>query len=407
MNAQAKKATIPLLANYTPHSRFAEAYRNLRTNIQFAVIDKQFKSLLITSAGTGEGKTSTVANLAHTIAQTNKSVLMLDADMRRPSLSKNFTINEKSGITGLLSGLFGNIPLDGQLADITVGDLFRLLGFQNKTGVLNLSSADQEVELFFLKGELADLNWKTRPPEKRLATVLVKENLLSQEYADLVINRQKDTGQRIGYIIFNMGLVKKEVLSGSLKIHIIEALQVALQMKSGSFRFRDLYESDIDVSTDELVDLEQLYRQTVAGREKLDYIEAGIREAVEEVDENLYLLPTGPIPPNPSELLGSARMAFLLEQLQNMYDVIIIDSPPLLPASDALLIAPLVHGVVLVVKAGYMNREMVAKAVNQLEMTGTKILGVALNNVNVKKEGYSSYYRKYYGEYYGEQSSKT
>jgi capsular exopolysaccharide synthesis family protein len=407
MSDQAKNTSIPLLSNYTPHSRFAEAYRSLRTNIQFAAIDKQFKSLLVTSAGPGEGKTSTVANLAHTMAQTNKSVLMLDADMRRPSLSKNYTLNEKSGITGLLSGLFGDIPLDGQLADITLGDLFRLLGFLKKTGILNLSSADQEVELFFLKGELADLNWKTRPPEKKLATVLVKDNLLSQEHADLVINRQKDTGQRIGYIIFNMGLIKKEILSGALNIHIIEALQVALQLNSGSFRFRELYESDIDVSTDKLVDLPQLFRQTVAGREKLTYIEAGIRDAVEAVGDNLYLLPTGPIPPNPSEILGSARMAFLLEHLQNMYDVIIIDSPPLLPASDALLIAPLVHGVVLVVKAGYMNREMVAKAVSQLNMTGTKILGVVLNDVNIKKEGYSNYYRKYYGEYYGEQSSKT
>ena len=405
--AQPPKNTIPLLSNYTPHSRFAEAYRNLRTNIQFAAIDKQFKSLLVTSAGIGEGKTSTVANLANTIAQTNKSVLMVDADMRRPSLSKNFTQNDKSGITGLLANLFGDIPVDGQLADITVGDLFQLLGFQKKTGVLNLSSADQEVELFFLKGELADLNWKTRPAEKKFATVLVKENLLSQEHADMVINRQRDTGQRIGYIIFNMGLVKKEILTGALNIHIIEALQVALQQKSGSFRFQDLYERDIDISTDKLVNLPQLYRQTVSGREELTYIDAGIREAVEAVDDNLYLLPTGPIPPNPSEILGSDRMAFLLEHLQNMFDVIIIDTPPLLPASDALLIAPLVHGVVFVVKAGYMNREMVVKAVNQLDMTGTKILGVVLNNVNVKKEGYYNYYRKYYSEYYGEQSSKT
>ena len=407
MTPKQKKTTIPLLANYTPHSRFAEAYRNLRTNIQFAAINKQFKSLLVTSAGPGEGKTSTVANLAHTMAQTNKSVLMLDADMRRPSLSKNFTQHEKSGITGLLSGLLGDIPTEGQLVDITVGDLFRLFGFQEKTGILNLNSADQEVELFFLKGVLTDLNWKTSPAEKKLAAVLVKENLLSQEHADMVINRQRDTGQRIGYIIFNMGLVKKEILTGALNIHIIEALRVALQQKSGSFRFQELYESDIDLSTDKLVDLPQLYRQAVSGREELPYIDAGIREAVEAVDDNLYLLPTGPIPPNPSEILGSARMEFLLEHLQNMFDVVIIDTPPLLPASDALLIAPLVHGVVLVVKAGYMNREMVAKAVSQLDMTGTKILGVVLNDVNIRKEGYYNYYRKYYGEYYGEQSSKT
>ena len=82
-------------------------------------------------------------------------------------------------------------------------------------------------------------------------------------------------------------------------------------------------------------------------------------------------------------------------------------TPPILPASDALLVAPLVGGIVFVVKAGHMNRQMVAKAVEQLKLTGAKILGVVLNDVNIRKEGYSSYYNKYYGEYYGEQASKT
>ena len=393
------------MSNYTPHSRFAEAYRTLRANIQFAAIDKQFKSLLVTSAGSGEGKTSTVANLAHTMAQTGKSVLMLDADMRRPNLSKNFLHSEKGGITGLLSNLFGTLPGEGKLEEITIGDITKLLGFQEKTGILSLRSANQEVELIFLKGELSDLMWKNRPDEKKFANVLISENLLSQDHARLALNRQKDTGQRIGYIIYNMGLMDKDILIGSLNIHIIEALQVAVNMRTGSFRFEDLQENDIDLSTAKLVDLPQLYRQTISGREELAYIEKGIRDAVETVGDNLYLLPTGPIPPNPSEILGSARMKFLLEHLQHLFDVVIVDTPPILPASDALLVASLVHGVVLVVKAGYMNREMIAKTVEQLNTTGTKILGVILNDVNIKKEGYYNYYRKYYGEYYGEQSS--
>ena len=89
-----------------------------------------------------------------------------------------------------------------------------------------------------------------------------------------------------------------------------------------------------------------------------------------------------------------------------MFDVVIIDTPPILPASDGLIISPQVDGIVLVVKAGHMNREMVGKAVEQLNTTGTKILGVVLNDVNIRKEGYYNYYRKYYGEYYGEQASK-
>ena len=407
MTSKSNKQTIPLLSSYTPHSRFAESYRTLRANIQFAAIDKQFKSLLVTSAGTGEGKTTTVANLAHTIAQTGKSVLMIDADMRRPGLTKSLSKNDKSGITGLLSNLFGAFPVDGQLDEITLGDMTRLLGFQKKTGVLSLRSTDQEVDLLFLKGELSDLIWRTRPEEKKLTNVLISDNLLSPDHVALALSRQKDTGQRIGYVLYNMGLVKKDILVGALNIHIIEALQVAVNMRSGSFRFQDLYERDIDLSTSTLVDFPQLCRQTISDRKGLVYIEAGIRETLDTVDENLFLLPTGPIPPNPSELLGSARMAFLLEHLQQMFDVVIIDTPPILPASDALLIAPLVSGIILVVKAGHMNREMVGKAQAQLNTTGTKILGVILNDVNIRKEGYYKYYQKYYGEYYGEQASKT
>jgi Mrp family chromosome partitioning ATPase len=97
-------------------------------------------------------------------------------------------------------------------------------------------------------------------------------------------------------------------------------------------------------------------------------------------------------------------MAFLLGHLQKMFDVIIIDSPPILPASDALLISPHADGVILVVKEGLLNREVVQKAVEQLNLAQANILGVVLNDVDVKKQGYSSYYHKYYSEYYGEKA---
>ena len=76
-----------LLVNYSSKSRYAESYRTLRTNIHFSMMEKGLHSLIITSSLPGEGKTNTVANLAYTIAQTGKSVLMVDADLRKPGLS--------------------------------------------------------------------------------------------------------------------------------------------------------------------------------------------------------------------------------------------------------------------------------------------------------------------------------
>jgi Mrp family chromosome partitioning ATPase len=403
--AQPQKNTIPLLSNYTPHSLFAEAYRTLRTNIQFSVMDKKFKTLLVTSAGAGEGKTSTVANLAYTISQTGKKVLMFDADMRRPTLSKNIADTESPGITGLLANFFGTMDNEGDLGGIGVGDLTRLISFQKKTGLLTMTSMQETLEVFFLNGSMADIYWQSRPQEKELVNVLVMEELLSAEQANLIKSRQKDTGQRVEYIIANMGLIKNEVRQGAFNIYIIEALQILYSLRQGSFLFNELSDSSLELNIGDLVDFPALLKQAYPGREELPYLQSKIDDVIKKVADNLYLLPSGPLPPNPSEILGSTRMAFLLGHLQKMFDVIIIDSPPILPASDALLISPHADGVLLVVKEGLLNREVVQKAVEQLNLAQANILGVVLNDVDVKKQGYSSYYHKYYSEYYGEKMS--
>ena len=118
--------------------------------------------------------------------------------------------------------------------------------------------------------------------------------------------------------------------------------------------------------------------------------------------KNLFLLPGGKLPPNPSELLASERMSFLLSNLKKKFDVLIIDSPPILPASDALLLSPNMDGAALMVKAGNMNREMVRKAVEQLRMAKVNLLGFILSQVDIKREGYYKHYHKYYSTYYGE-----
>jgi len=90
--------------------------------------------------------------------------------------------------------------------------------------------------------------------------------------------------------------------------------------------------------------------------------------------------------------------------LKKRFDTIIIDSPPILPASDAILLAPRTDGVVLVVKSGMMNREMVKRAVEQLRLSKANLLGVVLNAVDTKREGYYKYYHKYYSKYYGHEA---
>ena len=89
-------------------------------------------------------------------------------------------------------------------------------------------------------------------------------------------------------------------------------------------------------------------------------------------------------------------MSFLAKK----YDMVIADSPPLLPTTDALILSALVDGVLFVCRSGLMNRKMVIRSLNQLENAKANVLGVVLNRVNVEKEGYYKYYHKYYAQYY-------
>jgi capsular exopolysaccharide synthesis family protein len=98
---------------------------------------------------------------------------------------------------------------------------------------------------------------------------------------------------------------------------------------------------------------------------------------------NLFVAPAGPIPPNPPELIGSTRMQGALELLGRHFEYVIIDGPPLIPVTDALVLAPRVGGVVLVIRGGKTAKAAVQRARNLLAGVGAKILGTVVNNVEV------------------------
>ncbi len=113
---------------------------------------------------------------------------------------------------------------------------------------------------------------------------------------------------------------------------------------------------------------------------------------------NLSLLVCGPVPPNPAELVGSERMKDLLRTLSERYDHILIDSPPIMHVTDPVILSTLVDGVILVVYGGKSKRDILRRARQELAAVGARTLGVVLNNLDLKREGYDDYY--YYRYYY-------
>jgi capsular exopolysaccharide synthesis family protein len=217
-----------LVSDLDPKSPVVEAYRTLRTNLRYASAGGELRSVLVTSPGPGEGKSTIAANLACVMARSGQRVITVGADLRRPTLRKYFGMEDNG--RGLSNILVGEATLDDCL--------------------------------------------------------------------------------------------------------------------------------------------------------------------IRSSEKNLMVLTSGPKPPNPAELLETERMRTLVEELEERADMVIFDAPPVIAVTDALIIASLVDGVLLVINVGTVPRELAKRSKEQFDAVGARLLGVVLNRVDVR-EGYGYYYYYY------------
>jgi capsular exopolysaccharide synthesis family protein len=252
MDPEALRNHALLITHFDPKSPVAEAYRTLRTNIQFARLERQGKVLIVTSPTLQEGKTTTIVNLALTMAQNGQKTLLLGCNLRRPSIYRFFGINREPGVSDVLVGR---------------------------------------------------VHW--RDCVKGIADILM-----------------------------------------------------------GRFEMEDVMASP------------------------------GL--------DNLHIIEAGPVPANPSELLSTPAMAELLAAVRTEYDIVLVDTPPVLPVTDAAIVSTLVDGVVLVYQAGKVGRLVLRRAKVHLESVGAKVWGIVLNDVHTEIAGYQ--YTHYYTHYYGEET---
>jgi capsular exopolysaccharide synthesis family protein len=222
-----------LVALHMPRAPLAEAYRVLRTNLAFAAVDGGLQTVMVTSASPSEGKSTTVANLALVMAQAGQRVILVDADLRRPTLHKIFKTSNNRGLTTSL--VDGSTPVADHCCEIDIA--------------------------------------------------------------------------------------------------------------------------------------------------------------------NLRLLTSGPLPPNPAELLNSQRMRQLIRELEAEADVVLFDTPPVLSVADASILAAQVAGTLIVVKAGQTRREALLRSAEGLQKTGANLLGVVINSLRPSGRGYDAYYYYRYDTY--------
>jgi capsular exopolysaccharide synthesis family protein len=123
--------------------------------------------------------------------------------------------------------------------------------------------------------------------------------------------------------------------------------------------------------------------------------ERTLQEVSHEPLAGLKVVPVGPVPPNPAELLGSPRFGDLIDQVRPMFDYVLIDSPPTGLVSDSAIIAAQADGVLLVLDAGATRKTSVRKAMRDLKTIGANVLGTVMNGVDLQKGGYYGYQYTY------------
>ena len=246
---QLPERPVLLTTQLGPKSACAEAFRTLRTNLEFEITRRDGNAITVASAALGEGKTSCSCNLAIAFAQNGKRTVLVDGDLRRPAVFKAFGLDKQPGLAEVLQD---RVSLDEAVR--TVSDVF--LGTMSTDNV---------------------------------------------------------------------------------------------------FRMPGL--------------------------------------------ENLHIITCGGTPSNPSELLSQEQMKRVVKDLKQSYDVVLIDSPPVLPVADAVILGSLVDGVLLVYQVGKVGRGVLKRAKTQLDQVGADVWGVVLNDLTPEVSEFkddASYYRQYY-----------
>ncbi len=374
---------------------FAEAFDNLMINLLMSSLDNPIKSILVTSSVMGEGKTLSAVNLAINMAATGKKVLLVDLDLRQPSVHKWFNLN---GAFGLINALVGitNVTIDsGKLGDYTIGDIFYFLEAQGRTGLITFESDEMAVEVTMKTGKIINANLKNRPVDRSLGRILLHYERITLNQLKEAHSIQERTKKPLSQLLVNLGFVSRQEIKKVMKALIEESLRRLFLLQNPKFRIRNLLDSEIEEHAEEVAK-EQGFFKSFVKLNTAPVFNRVVSAAVKHTPiQNLYVCPCGKIPPNPVEIMGSKRMEEFLKIVTSSFDMVVLDSSPVLGAAHASLSPSLVDGVLLVVRVGKTDKKIVLEAKRQLEMANAKLLGVVLNGLD--RRTHSRRYYRYYG----------
>lgn len=353
--------------------------------------------LMVESATAGEGKTTILARSAIRLAKGGLRVVMVDADLQKPSLHHLFGLQngKERGLTNALDGVLSHEIGEGSLSSCSISDLFSLISLKKQSGQLVITNDVKSMTAVFDNGRLFHIQSKDFPIENRLGTMLLRGGFIAEDQLKDALERNQRTGQPLGYILINAGYINQAQLQGPLKLQMEEHLQKLFSWKYGTFTFEpgrvETYEDKrIYFGEDYTAIINRLSR--MAGSKLL---EKEVLSYVRSVhDQNLSLLPAGTGHPRFDSLVYFKILAKFFEILKQRYDVVLVDAPPLLDTmSAALPLLSLVDGVIFVVKSGQASVDVINRAIDSIKESKANIIGAILNQVKQNTETYYYHYR--------------
>lgn len=392
-------AAVPLVTEPSIPGTFQEAFRFLKTNLTIATLNRRHTLMMITSTGSGEGKTTTAVNLALSFAREGKDVLLVDLDLRRPKVHAALGIDNRQGFTDLMVDPFTCIPLSGSLESIPLSDLIYLLIHLGHSGRLTVETPDGRYEIVLVKGRIALVDSSQREEHDRLGRLLVNKFGFPETRLADALQEAARRRQRLGEYLYDIGAVELEPVIEALRHQFTATFHRLLPATAGTYRFEEREDLFFHPEILQRLEAEKSLADDLAvpiGSVAKFHDRYGI---VKSPADGLYVLTAGSRSPEPDEILSSERLFSMLDMLRKHFHTVIIDSPPSAMVSDSNTLSPHVDGIVYVVRYGKLPRKLIQSTVERLRANSGKIFGVVLNGVNIRRESYVDEYY-YYSDYY-------
>ena len=363
-----------------------EYYRSLAAEIQRCVTQGK-RRILITSSGPGEGKSTITAELGRTLARSGKtSVVLIDTDQYRPTLHRLFGLENTRGLGEMLKEIYQLDPKREDPRQFGVGDWLELLHMQARSGMLMISEGQGSYVVKMQRGTVVSVADPKSSEDRRLGNVLVSRGRLTTAERDNALRVHEESRRPMGDVVLRLGYVEAQELEDALHAQFTERFRHILTMRDPRCVFNEAMNGNVEKGlpafNDSGID-EQVARQ-IGDYLKHPFLASRMMGYLRDTQlDNLKVLTSGTAPYDLIDHEAMAPFSRLLTHMARMFDVVLIDSPPVAVASPTEAIAGLVDGVILVVKAEGLEVQIIQRAKEQLEKRGAHLLGAVLNQVDL------------------------